>query len=340
MRLLVAVATLVWASGLMAQTKVAAADETAAPHQPIRAQRFGRTAGFGTAPRGARKAPIPASAPVVTLTGVCKDPQAKAPCKTVITREELDAFAEAMAPGAPESARGRLALQYARTIVLSHLAEQKGLEKNPALAKEMAIQLLLARMRILANAYWQAVKAQTPKVSDADAQKYYDAHREQYEQAQVLRISVPLALPNANTRILDRRAVRAEMEALRARALAGEDFNVLQREAYKKLQILAEPPAVTPTSIRRNSLQGDEAKAFDLQPGDISEVLDLPAAVAIVKMESKAAPPLASVREEIENALMRNQLEEELTKATGKIGAKFNLDYLDLTSQPALFGQM
>ena len=132
------------------------------------------------------------------------------------------------------------------------------------------------------------------------------------------RLAVPLVAPIEGGRRLDRSAVRSEMEELRTRAVAGEDMNQLQQEAYKHLHIQAMPPAVNVQTVRRIGLQGDEAKAFDLNPGEISPVLDLPAAFAIVKLESKEPAPLDSVRQEIEAALRQGRMQNELSKLPRK----------------------
>jgi len=237
-----------------------------------------------------------------------------------------------------ETVRGRLAVQYARTLAFSALAEQQGFEKNPVLANELEVQLKLIRMRILASAFLQNLQNQTTSIAASEIQKYYDEHRDRYEQAQVLRLSVPFAVPTENGRPLDRAAVKSEMEELRSRAVAGEDFNQLQQDAYKHLHIQATPPQVNVSMLRRSNLQGDEAKAFDLNPGEISIVLDLPAAFAVVKIETKEPMPIESVRQEIEGALRGGQVQNDLSKLTKKISAQFNLEYLGMSSQPDLFG--
>lgn len=128
------------------------------------------------------------------------------------------------------------------------------------------------------------------------------------------------------------------METLRKRAVAGEDFSILQRDAYMDLHIQAQPPPVTPVAVRRNSLQGDEAGTFDLNPGEISDILDLPGAVALVKLQAKDVLALESVRQEIEVALRRDHMQAQLTRLNEKVKADFNLNYLGLSSQPDLFG--
>jgi hypothetical protein len=274
---------------------------------------------------------------VVTLKGVCKERQPKSACETVITREDLDRFAEAFASDAAQTARGRTAVQYAGTVAFSSLAEQQGLDKNPTLAKELDLQLKFVRMRFLASVYLQRLQRQTTGIAEAEIQKYYDDHRGQYEQVQVRRLAVPFVVPTENGRPLDRSAIKSEMEELRNRAVAGEDLNQLQQDAYKHLHIQAAPPVVVVSTVPRNSVQGDEAKALDLNAGEISAVLDLPAAFAIVKVESKDAVPIQHVRQAIEATLRGERLKIEINKLSKKIAAEFNLQYLEMSSQPDLF---
>lgn len=147
-------------------------------------------------------------------------------------------------------------------------------------------------------------------------------HRDQYQQALVRRMSVPISVPNESKRPLDRAAVKSEMEELRKRARAGEDLNQLQQDAYKHLHIQATQPPVNVLMLRRSELQGDEAKAFDLKPGEFSAVLDLPAAFAVIKLESMEPMPTQPVRQEIEAALRRDRMQNGVSQLTKKISAQ------------------
>ena len=128
------------------------------------------------------------------------------------------------------------------------------------------------------------------------------------------------------------------MEALHKRAEAGEDLNQFQQDAYKDLHIQATPPPLNVVPLRRSGLQGDEMKAFDLKPGEISEVLDSAAAVVFFKLESMEVMPIDSIRPEIEAALRGSRTQNQLSKLTKKINTQFNLEYLGMSSQPDLFG--
>ena len=341
MRLSVISVALAATSSLLAQAPVEQAPvqtPAALPRTPAQRGRI-RQAGAPAAAAGSAKvAEVPPDTPVVTMDGLCQDRQAKGPCKTVITREDLDKFIGTFAPEVGQTARGREAVQYARTLAFSTLAEQQGLDKNPVVAKELELQLKLVRMRFLSTAFLQSMQQQTTTVLGSEVERYYELHRDLYEEAQIRRVAIPIAVPSPTGRPLDRAAVKAEMDELRNRAAAGEDLNQLLHDAFEHLHIQATPPPVTAATLRRGNLQGDEAKAFDLNPGEITPVLDLPASFAIIKLDSKAAVPIESLRSEIEASVRRDHVQLQIGRVSKKISAEFNLPYLELPSQPDIFG--
>jgi len=253
----------------------------------------------------------------------------------VITKEDLDRFTRSFAPEVGESARGRVAVQYAKTLAYSHLAEEMGLDKNPALAKELDYQLKVIRMRILASAFLQ-VQQQKARIADSDIQKYYDDHHDEYEQVRVRRLAVPAAVPTEDSRPLDRAKVIAELTELQKRAAAGEDMDLLQKEAFKDLHIQATPPPVVVKPLLRGALQGNDAKVFDMKPGEVSGVIDSAAAWAIIKLESRDVTPFNEARRDIEAALRLQLVQKEVGESAKKIHAQFNLPYLGLSAQPNL----
>jgi len=343
MRLFVTAIVLFSVSSAIAQTKVedqSVPRPQAVTQAPTQRPRIRQTSlpGAGRASGNVKKMDIPPTATVVTLRGVCQDQQPKGACKTAISREDLDRYVNAFSPDASETVRSRMALQYARTLAFSSLAEKQGFDKNPVLAKEIETQLKLIRMRILATAYLQSLQDHTTGVVASDIEKYYGEHRDLYEQAHVRRLSVPAAVPTENGRPLDRSEVKAELDALRARVIAGEDVNELQQGVYQRLHIQAVPPPVSVITLRRSTVQGEETKAFDLNPGEVSAVIDSTAATVIIKLESKDLVPLESVRQEIETALRRDRMQSEVSKLSKSISAEFNEQYFGMQSQPDLFG--
>jgi hypothetical protein len=76
---------------------------------------------------------------------------------------------------------------------------------------------------------------------------------------------------------------------------------------------------------------------FDLQPGEITPVIESYTKLAILKLVSKRIAPFESVLPEIKDDLKQKRLTQELENASKSVTADFNLQYLGMRAQPALF---
>ncbi|HXN94683.1 MAG TPA: peptidylprolyl isomerase, partial [Candidatus Acidoferrales bacterium] len=270
---------------------------------------------------------VPPDTPVVTLEGVCDHSQVPGTkdCKTVITRAQMDGIIDLLAPGTPQDARPQFAIKYARLLAASGEARREHLEKNPGVANELEAQLKLARMQVLANTLYHQMQEQAENVPATEIQKYYTDHRADFDQGEVRRLYVPRSIAGTSGQPLDASAIRAKADELRERAAAGEDFDQLQREAYKNLGIDVPPPLTKLNMVRRSSLPREEAKVFDLNVGELSPVLESGGALVILKLASKQSIPVESAGPEIKSTLQRDRLQRELQSATNNVKAQFNL---------------
>jgi hypothetical protein len=282
---------------------------------------------------------VPPDTPVVTLEGVCDHSQVSGTkdCKTVITRAQMDSIIDLLAPGTPQDARPQFAIKYARLLAASGVARREHLEKNPGVANELEAQLKLARMQVLANTLYHQMQEQAENVPTSEIQKYYTDHQANFDQGEVWRLYVPRSIAGTGGQPLDASAIRAKADELRERAAAGEDFDQLQREAYKNLGINVAPPLTKLNMVRRTSLPQEEAKIFDLNVGELSPVQESGGALVILKLASKQSIPVESAGPEIKSILQRDRLQRELQSATNNVKAQFNLKYLDMPSAPELF---
>ena len=277
--------------------------------------------------------------PVVTLEGVCDRPQVAGAkgCKTVITRAQLDSMIELLAPETPQSARRQFAINYARLLAASEVAQRHHLEKEPAVIKELQAQLKLARMQVLASTLYRQIEEQAANVPASEIQKYYSDHQANFDEGEVLRLTIPKAAATESGQPLDTSAVKATADALRARAAAGEDFDQLQQAAYKELGLKAPPSAAKLNKVRRTRVAPDEAKVFDLKAGEVSEVMESPGAFVILKLDSKQSIPIETAGSEIKSILRQGRLEQEIQSASKNVKAQFNLTYLEMPAAPELF---
>jgi len=282
---------------------------------------------------------VPANTPIVSLEGVCDRssfPSGKG-CKTVITRGQLDSMIENTSPDATPYARRQLAVKYARMLAACAVAERQHLDKDPAVTQAIQAQMRLARKQVLAAALYRKLTEQAGKVSASATQQYYTEHQADFEQAELRRLSIPRSYRTDGGQAFDADKAKAKAEELHKRALAGDDFQQLQQDAYKDLGIDASLPTTTLNMVRRNQLGPDEGKVLDFKPGEVSEVLELPDAFVVVKLESKRIMPIAAVQNEIHTVLETERMQKELQAAAKSIKADFNLKYLEMPTAPELF---
>jgi len=282
---------------------------------------------------------VPPEASVVTVEGACDRSQASKTkeCKTVITRAQIEDMINLLTPGASQAVRRQFVINYARVLAASEVAQDKHLEKDPEVARQLEAQLKITRMEVLAHSLYQQLAKDAENAPESEIQKYYDNHLSSFDEGEVLRLSVPRTAPTTDGRLLDESGVKAKAEELRARAAAGDDFAQLQHDAYVDLGISAIGPPTKLNRVRRSNLPPEEAKVFDLNPGEVSPVLESLGALVVLKLVSKQSVPEATLEPEIKSLLRKARMQEELDSATKTVKAQFNLTYLDMTSAPELF---
>jgi len=150
-------------------------------------------------------------------------------------------------------------------------------------------------------------------------------------------LSFPASGPTRNGMRLEPAIVQTEADALRKLAVDGYDFDQLQVQAYHDLGIVQPPPPTRLTMARRNSMPEDQAKVFDLPPGEVTPVIESFTRLVILKLVSKRIAPFESVLPEIKDDLKQERFRQEIDAATKSVSAEFNLQYLGMSAQPALF---
>ena len=282
---------------------------------------------------------LPPDTPVVTLKGVC-DPAEKSEsqdCKTVYTRQQIDKIVAQMAPSAPQALRPQVAIKYVRTLAAAKLAEERKLENNPTVAVQLEKQTKLGRMQVLAKAFYRQIEEAAENPTMTEMQQYYTEHLSQFEEGEVLRLSIPKSVFSPRRGRLDPAMGKAEVDSLRTRAALGYDFDQLQVQAYADLDIKQTPPTTMLTMARRSSMPPDQSEVFDLQPGEVTPVIDSYTNLVILKLVSKRKATFESVSPEIRADLKQTRLQQEIQNACKSVTADFNLQYLGMSVQPPLF---
>ncbi len=282
---------------------------------------------------------LPPDTPVVTLKGVCERAKRSEgqDCTSVITREQMDQIVARLAETSRQTSHNQLAVNYVRILAASRLAEDRKLETTPAVAAELMKRTGFARIEVLAKAFYGQIEEAAANAPLDELQRYYANHLSEFEEGEALRLSFPASGLMRNGMRLNPALVKTEADALRNLAVVGYDFDQLEAQAYKDLGIAQPVPPTRLTMARRNSMPEDQAKVFDLQPGEVTPVIESFTRLVILKLVSKRIATFESVLPEITDKLKQERLSEEIEAACKSVSAEFNLQYLGLSAQPALF---
>ncbi|MGB9106909.1 MAG: peptidylprolyl isomerase [Terriglobales bacterium] len=291
-----------------------------------------QTAKPATPAQPAEKAEVPPTAAVITIEGICNGKVPATPsaeCKTVITRADFEKLVDAFDPQMPIARSRQLADAYSRMLVMSDMAEQRGIQNTP---EEQQI-LLFTRMQALMQLLGREIQKEAAKVPPAETEKYYNEHAQQYEQANFQRIFIP-KMPASGEKPADEKTLEAEGQKIRAAAAAGGDFEKLQKQAYDDLGLKTPPPPTATGMERRESLPPSQAKVFDLQPGQISEVMNEPGGLYIFKLDSKKKLALAEAAPEINRVLEQERMKDAVDKLTNSVKPELNQEYFGAPAGP------
>ncbi len=201
------------------------------------------------------------------------------------------------------------ALSY--VLMMSHLAseaEKAKLDQNSPLKETLEYQ----RMNALAQAQINQVKNYQFNPAPEDEEKYYKAHPEKYEEANLKVIYVAFSAnpaagaSAAGKKPLSQAEAKAKIEDLRKKLSAGGDFAQLAKENSDDKDSAAKGGEFP--SLKRTSAYPDAIKnaIFALKPGEISEPIQQPNGFYLLRLEQMRVQPFDEVRvqiyEEMKNA--------------------------------------
>jgi parvulin-like peptidyl-prolyl isomerase len=284
-------------------------------------------------PAAAKAAPattptVPDNATVLTINGIC-DPslpdvsKVSTPCKTQITKAEFDQMMTAIVPpGAPPLApamKRERATQLSQLMAVAAAGEKNGIAKTP----EGEQMMKLAKLQALANAYARHLQ-QTSKPTDSELQAYYNANPDKFQQAKIEQLFVPPLKP-AEGKPADAAAQKERADKFRQRAIAGEPFEKLEKEAIEGTQFTTPPPVEM--TVQKENVPPARMFIFDLKDGEFSQVITEPSGSVIYKMVSKATVPLADVKDSLAQRLQQEKYQAALESILKSATPTLNDDY-------------
>ena len=291
---------------------------------------------------------VPPTAAVITIQGLCPSPAAtgktgtaktaakpasQAGCKTVITRAQFEKLADALNPQMPLPTKKQLAEAYPRLLLFAQKARAMGLDKEPQFQEMMRF----ATLQLLAQNLTRSIQKKAANISDAQVTKYYQDNPTRFQQVELLRIFIPkskqhapeagaTAPPKVDT-AADEAAMKAVAEKIHSDAAGGGDFQKLQQQAFEAAGIKSQSPNVNLGKLTREGLPTNHQKVFELQAGQVSELLDDPGGYYIYKVASKQMVPLEQAKGEIRNLLQQQTFRQQMEAMIGAVKPELNQAY-------------
>ncbi len=216
--------------------------------------------------------------------------------RQVVTASELESWVELRGDDAPKTVAAQIR-ELVLTRVLAEEAERLAMDHEPRLQ----IQLARAEADVLRTALREWGR-EAIEVTDAAVDERYHELKRRAEKPKRWRLRNLFRRFPPEASEAERDAVWSEMEALRRRALAGEEFAELAREASDSQTRLR---GGLIGNVRAGQLRPSaNAAATALEPGEVSPILEEPEGLTILYCE-RIVPAVARPDEEIRAAARR-----------------------------------
>jgi peptidyl-prolyl cis-trans isomerase C len=183
---------------------------------------------------------------------------------------------------------------------------------------------------VAASRYLNGIRASVPKVSDEELETYYRENERRLtfpEQVRVRHILLkwkPLGTGD------DRAALRAQMLPILERVRDGEDFTDLARQ-YSEDSATAVNGGDTGLFHRGQMVPAFERAAFALDVGDVSDPVETPFGVHILRLEERLPPrlvPLEEVRDQLRDHVRNERAEQAVKEQIARLREEAEIEIL------------
>jgi peptidyl-prolyl cis-trans isomerase C len=164
-------------------------------------------------------------------------------------------------------------------------------------------------------------------VSEADAKKFYDENRDRFNVPETYHASHILIGVNAQASAEEKQKARAKAEAIRKRALAGEDFAALAKAESSDLS--KEQGGDLGTFSKGEMVPSFEKATALLKPGEISEVVETEYGYHIIKLiekEDARVIKFEEVKEDILNYLTQDKTQRAIADYLAQLRSKATIE--------------
>ncbi len=217
--------------------------------------------------------------------------------------------------GAPVPKKKTTAENFAGGLMLAKEAEAQGLNKKPEVQRELEMN----RIQILSTAEYNELQDKAkPNMQEISA--YYDSHLDDFDQVAIRRVFIYKQNDHTNGHGVPAAEAQARADQIRKALTTGGDSKTLIKDTKDALD-------AEPLIFRRDDLPAVMKVAFDMKPGEWSQVADTPDALILFEVVKKDRLTLAQAKPEIEKKLQGQKLREEMDALKKKTGVWLDDQY-------------
>jgi len=204
---------------------------------------------------------------------------------------------------------------YIRMKLLAAEGVKAGLDKDP----EVQSQLALLKENLIAQAELKKMDSALA-VSDADLQKYYDAHKSEYEEVKARHILIAFKgspAAQAGKKELTEDEAKAKAEDLRKQIVGGADFAALAKKESDDVGSGSQGGDLG--SFTHGQMVPEfEKAAFEAKVGDVTPVVRTQYGYHIIQVLEHGATPF----EQMKPTIAKSQREAKMRTALDELKAK------------------
>jgi peptidyl-prolyl cis-trans isomerase C len=222
-----------------------------------------------------------------------------------VSADDFEAFIEALPEQYKAQAQGpmkrQIAQELARVKLLAAEARRRGLDKDRKTQNRIAFQT----ENMLAGAVFSEIMKSAP-VDTAAVRKYYDDHKNEYEEAQARHVLIrfkgsPAPLRAGKTELSDEEAL-AKVQELRKKIVGGEDFAVIARAESDDAGSGANGGDLG-TFKRGMMVEAFDKAAFNQPIGEVSEPIKTQFGYHLVQVQKRESKSFEEARPQIEEKI-------------------------------------
>ena len=234
----------------------------------------------------------------------------------IITRSEFDQLLKKKGEPKDKQTEIGLVTNMVQTIALGDAARKKGIDKR----QDIKISIELTIDSLLANELIKEEVLDKITVTEEEARKYFEAHRDQFKVPERARFRQILIKSDKSASDETKRKAKERAEEVLRKLKTGEDFSKLAMEYSDDPSSKAKGGDLGFIEKGRTIKVFDEA-AFKLNPGEYSGIVETAYGFHLIKMEDriKGTPqPFESVKEKVmtqaRDEIKTERLKEYLAK--------------------------